>query len=125
MANIEASLKFGYLVENSTREHTWFSDEPADAGGTDKAAKPTEYLLSALASCMIITVKMYANRKEWKLDDIIVSLKILDKGEKVLIEKRIRFQGVLDEKQQKRLLDISGRCPVAKMLANSVDFKLV
>ena len=68
---------------------------------------------------------MYASRKEWELENVIVKLKILDKGEKTLIEKSISFEGNLDEKQQKRLLEISGRCPVVKMLSNSIEFKLV
>ena len=125
MTQLMASLKQGYTVQNSTRNHTWLSDEPEDVGGTDLGAKPSEYLLSALASCKIITVKMYANRKGWTLDNVVVKLTILDKGEKTLIEKSISFEGNLDEKQQKRLLDISGRCPVVKMLSNSIEFKLV
>ena len=122
---IHATLSKGYLVENNSRKHVWVSDEPTDVGGTDEGPKPTELLLSALASCKLITVKMYASRKEWPLEDVDIQLTILEKGDPTLIEKRIRFKGDLSEEQINRLIDISGRCPVAKMLAKSIEFKLV
>ena len=67
---------------------------------------------------------MYANRKDWNIDSIKISLKIIDKEEKIIIEKKIIFNDKLSDKQKKRLTDISGRCPIAKLLSNSIEFKL-
>ncbi len=125
MAKLQASLKSGYIVTNSSRDHLWIADEPEDLGGSDKGPTPSELLLSSLASCKLITVQMYAKRKAWNLEGVDIELSILEKGEKTLIEKAISFKGDLDDKQRERLLDISGRCPVVKMLANSIEFKLV
>lgn len=122
---LSAKLKKGYQVENVSRTFNWLSDEPEDVGGDNLGPKPTELLLSSLASCKLITVKMYANRKEWDVQQISIDLKILEKGNPTLIEKKIRFEGELDEEQKKRLLEISGRCPVAKMLSNSIEYKIV
>ena len=120
-----ASLKEGYLVENESRGHTWKSDEPESIGGTDLGPIPSELLLSSLASCKLITMRMYANRKEWDFQGATISLKIGEKAEKTMIEKSIVFQGDLDEDQIERLKVISGKCPVAKMLRDSVEFKFV
>ena len=123
--SLSASLKEGYSVENNSRDLTWLSDEPLSHGGTNLGASPSELLLSALASCKLITMRMYSQRKGWDLQDgTSISLKIIDKTDKTIIEKSIDFKGDLSPEQIDRLITISGRCPVAKMLASSIEFKL-
>ena len=126
MVEVKGVLKEKFTVENSAREHTWLVDEPKELGGLDVAAKPTEILLSALVSCKIITVKMYASRKGWDIENISIELKMGEKiGDKTEIEKRVNIEGDFDETQITRLIEISGRCPVAKLVANSFEFKLM
>ena len=126
MTSIKATLREQYTIDNSTRELSWVSDEPIEVGGANLGPKPTELLLSALASCKIITVQMYAKRKGWEIDDMSIELTFLDKVDDVtMIEKKINFTGNLDEKQRARLIEISGRCPVVKMLKNSIEFKII
>ena len=52
-----------YLMKVKTTKHTVMVDEPESIGGTDKYPNPAQYLLSALASCTAITIKMYADNK--------------------------------------------------------------
>ena len=128
MVTLTASLKENYTVLNKSRDHAWIGDEPKEIGGNNLGPKPTELLLSALASCKIITVKMYANRKGWMLEDMRLKLTMINQNlvdEKVLIEKSIEFIGELNQEQKDRLLDISGRCPVVRMLASSITFKII
>lgn len=126
MATVKGRLKEKYTVENSTRTHTWLVDEPIEVGGLDLAQNPKEQLLSALVSCKTITVKMYANRKGWDVKNVFIELTLAEQvGDKTIIEKSIRFEGELDEDQTKRLIDISGRCPVVKLLANSFEYRIV
>ena len=124
-AEISGKLRKGYTVLNEARKHHWFSDEPKDLEGLDLGPRPSELLLSSLISCKLITLKMYSDRKGWNIDDIKISLKIIDKAEKITVEKKIIFNDKLNEKQKKRLTEISGRCPIAKLLSNSIEFKLV
>lgn len=126
MATVKGQLKDKYTVENSARSHTWLVDEPTEIGGLDLGAKPPEQLLSALVSCKIITVKMYADRKGWDVKNVFVQLSIGEKvGEKTILEKSIRFDGDLSVEQTERLIEISGRCPMVKLVANSFEYKLV
>lgn len=126
MVGVTGMSKEKYTVENSARNHTWLVDEPVELGGADLAAKPDEILLSALTSCKIITVKMYAERKGWDVRKVSVKLVLGDKvGEKTEILKTIQIEGDLDETQMERLIQVSERCPVAKLLANSFEFRLI
>ena len=43
--------------------HELITDEPQDAGGTDKGPSPTRLLTASLAACTAITIVMYADRK--------------------------------------------------------------
>jgi putative redox protein len=78
-------------------------------------------------------MKMYANRKEWPVEDIYVEMRHhkahaedcedcddpkarIDK-----IEKDLFVKGDLSEEQMNRLLDISKKCPVHKTLLNDVE----
>ena len=126
MVEVKGRSKDKYTVENITRKHTWTIDEPVALGGLDLGPKPDEVLLSALVSCKIITVKMYAERKGWDVQNVSVQLKLGEKvGDKTEIEKSIQIDGDVDETQLARLIDVSGRCPMAKLVANSFEFKLV
>lgn len=117
-----AELKNGFQVKNSARSHAWFADEPIDVGGEDLAPKPSELLLSALASCKLITMRMYAERKGWSTDGLSIHLEILERAPKTRISKKISFPKELDEAQCARLKEISGRCPVAKMVQDSIEY---
>lgn len=115
----------GFKVTMVSRGHQIIADEPTEIGGSDKGAKPSELLLASLASCKLITLRMYAERKGWELGEISIALRYLEKGEPTLVEKEIRFSNPLNADQVKRLIEISGRCPVAKMLKSSIAYKIV
>lgn len=115
----------GFAVKMSARGHEILADEPKDLGGTDLGAKPSELLLSSLAGCKLITMRMYAERKGWEIGETTIELRYIERGDPTIVEKKIRFTGDLDEDQTKRLIDISGRCPVAKMLKNSIVYEIV
>ena len=120
---LSARLKQDFTVENRTASHSWFADEPIELGGKDEGPKPTELFLSSLASCILITVRMVAQRKEWNTGEISILLTMnkLEKGVEII--KKISFENQLEEEQVKRLLDVSNRCPVAKIISNPIEFK--
>ena len=63
-----------YLTESKTRNHFTIIDEPVELGGGDNAPTPVEYFLTAIGSCVAITLRMYAERKEWDLGKITVDI---------------------------------------------------
>ncbi len=103
--------------------HFIYSDEPKELGGTDEGMAPGALLLASLGSCTAITIRMYADRKEFPLETITVNLAIcaeeeMDKA--TVIEREIKFTGDLDEEQIKSLMIIADKCPVHKMLTNPI-----
>jgi len=123
--SIHAALLEGYKVENKSRGLEWFADEPESIGGTNTAPKPSELLLSALTSCKLITMRMYAERKGWDVSGLKVDLEIIERSDKTLLSKKITFPGNLDQAQRERLIEISGRCPVAKMVSDSFEYVIL
>ena len=66
MATVTAELHEGTQVELRARQFTWRGDEPA-AGGTETGPTPYEILLGGLATCIDITLRLYANHKGIRL----------------------------------------------------------
>ena len=106
--------------------HNWHVDEPADKGGGDTAPNPLQLLLSALGACTTVTLQMYAARKQWKLEQVDVQLRLNPEGTPAsgnLIERQITLQGDLDDEQRQRLLQVAEACTVHKLLAGEVHIQ--
>ena len=99
--------------------HTWLGDEPPDKGGANLGPDPTRLLLSSLGACTVITLQMYAARKQWPLAGVEVELQYNPAGKPKSgtdITRRIVLQGDLDETQRKRLLQVANACPIHDVL---------
>jgi putative redox protein len=129
---VTAQTREKYQVEISTGQHTFLADEPLGVGD-DAGPDPYSLLLSALGSCMVITLHMYANRKEWPLEKVYVSLNTYrshvrdcetcegDPDARIsIIETEVKFEGNLDQDQISRLLEIAERCPVHRTLSGQI-----
>ena len=123
----------GYRTEILANGHPLVADEPLAVGGTNVGPTPYELLASALGACTSITLRMYADRKKWPLDEVEVRLR----HEKIHCEdcadperpssridhftREIELEGPLDDKQRDRLLKIADRCPVHRTLEKPAE----
>lgn len=125
MARISSSIKKElYRIEiTSPTGNLVIADEPVDKGGKDTGFSPKELLAAALAACTSATVRMFADRKKWLLDEvkIDVDLERDDAANKTVISRRIKFIGALDADQKKILLTVANSCPVHKILSNPIE----
>jgi len=113
------------------------ADEPVSVGGTGAGPTAYEFLLAALGSCTAITLRMYADRKQWPLEGVVVRLRDTPSHIKDCedcetsavgprrIDRVVELKGQLTDEQRKRLMQIADRCPVKQTLERGIQIRNV
>ena len=121
-----------YAQKISVGPHLLQGDELVSAGGSDVGLNPYELLLAALGSCTSMTVRMYADRRQWPLEGVHIELSYArvhaedctacDQELKLVdgIEMELSFIGELSESQRQRLMEIANKCPVHRTLESPI-----
>jgi len=99
--------------------HSLISDEPERLGGDNLGPNPFDLLGAALAACTSMTIRMYAERKGWDVQNLTVSVDHQrDRGHDTFT-RIISFDGPLGEEERERLIDVSHRCPIHRVMEGS------
>lgn len=98
--------------------HALVLDEPVELGGDDLGPTPTELLLSALAACTNMTLRMYARRKGFPLEGIRVDVAGEVGPGGLEVRRAIELEGELTPEQREAILRIADKCPVHKILTS-------
>ena len=112
-----------YRVNLQNGNHLLIADEPLIDGGTDAGPSPDVFLETALASCTAITLRMYANRKNWPVNAIEVNVSLERIDQETHFTRIINIDGPIDAAQKERLLAIAHACPVSKTLLGKIGVK--
>lgn len=110
-----------YKVILNNGRHTFYADEPIEKGGNDTAPAPDELLEAALASCTLITLRMYTNHKQWNVGKINISVLLVREHDKNKITRELKFENEITDEQKQRLMQVAKACPVSKTLSGSVE----
>jgi uncharacterized OsmC-like protein len=124
-----------FTVDIEVGGHHLSGDEAKEIGGDDTGPAPHEFLLAGLGACTVMTLKLYAARKQWPLEDVSVRLtrrkiKAADcpdcrttEGEVEEMTREITLTGPLDADTRAKLLDIANKCPVHKTLIGEIKIR--
>lgn len=122
-ATITENGKSPYAVTIEVSGHLIDGDEPESFGGGDTGPAPYDLLMAALGECTAITVRWYAEKHNWPLEEVEVRVafhKEEVEGEERpvdVFEKRVILRGPdLTEAQKQRLLDVAAKSPVQRSL---------
>jgi putative redox protein len=110
------------------RNGKFIADEPVKSGGQDTGPDPFTLLLSSLASCTLVTLRMYIDRKGWDIPAIAVNANMFQtkQGEELqtFIDRDISFPGGdVSAEQKNRLAEIAQACPVSKILEGNTKVR--
>jgi putative redox protein len=102
-----------YLVELRAGSHRLVADEPEALGGANAGPVPFALFLSGLAACTAITLRMYAERKNWFLESVEVDARYdISEGGRASIDRTVTLPASLSDEQRDRLAEIAERTPV-------------
>jgi putative redox protein len=118
MARAKATIGTAhYATTIDAGGHLLVADEPPSNGGENKGPDPYELLLASLGACTAITLRMYADRKQWDVGRITVDLRFTrDPHKNERIDRTLHVAGALGDEQLARLADIAERTPVTLTL---------
>ncbi len=119
----------------SIGKHQLMASEPEALGGDDTGPTPMELASAALGSCTTITLRMYANRKDWPLEKVSATVThkkgprdVCDENHDAqdhkpglidIFTRTITLDGPLSDDQRQRLMQIADKCPVHKALSGN------
>jgi uncharacterized OsmC-like protein len=127
----------GFHTDFVARTHKLAADEPVSFGGTDTGPTPYEFLLMALGGCTVMTLRIYADRKGWPLEQATVSVRQARPHEPDCerceveavgverIERKIALVGPLSEDQRSRLMKVADRCPVQQTFDRGIKVETI
>lgn len=123
----------GFTTQLKVGNHQMTADEPTAFGGNDFGPSPYEFVSSGLSACTVMTLQMYAKRKNWPLENVTVHTSYgkshvvdceqceTDDAKIDTFHRDIELFGDLDQKQRGRLLQIANKCPVHRTLHSNVQ----
>jgi putative redox protein len=109
------------------RNGKFIADEPASGGGMDLGPDPYTLLMSSVASCALVTLRMYIDRKNWDISVIVVNVNLYQETVEnkltTIIDQDIIFEDSVPNEQKIKLQEIASHCPISKILENDIKLR--
>ena len=114
-----------YQTQFTSGAHSATSDTTRAKGGSESGFRPHDLLEAALASCINITLRMYADQHGIPLSGVTTRVKLdRSKPEETVFEYNVELSGNLTERDHARLLEVAEKCPVRQTLLKRIGFRM-
>jgi putative redox protein len=110
------------IVTGAHTPHTIVADEGPELGGKDAGPAPYDLLTSSLGACTVITLRMYAQRKQWPVTSVTATIHYVREGDLERIDRTLFIEGA-DAEQKKRMAEIAERTPVTLTLKKGLQIQ--
>jgi len=111
-----------FKAKATSRDFNYCIDTPIKKGGSGTGPTPVEYFLAAIAACVAITLRSYADKMKWDLGEITVvareETRLTPIGIVKTIFEEISVEKSVSEEQLASLNEKASTCPVAQMVKN-------
>lgn len=135
MADHESTTRDGEVVVTDTGagkfqvraragSNGFLIDEPVTVGGLGSGPNPYDLLSAALGACTVMTMKLYANRKNFPLEHASANVSHFRDGSgRDIFVRELSLEGALDSEQIQKIVAIAERCPVHLTLTRGADVR--
>ena len=113
-----------YCTRFSDGTHEGLSDTTANKGGNHGGFRPHDLLEAALASCVNMTLRMYADHHGISLAGVMTRVK-LDRSvpDEAVFRYEVELEGDLTSEQKQMLILAANACPVRRTLSKRIRFE--
>ena len=113
-----------YLTQLSSGDHRVFADVGPEKGGQGSALRPHDLLEAAFASCLQITMRMYANEHGIALGDSHIVVELVRSDDTTTFGYAVVFDRCCSDDNREQILGILSHCPVKTTLSKTIAFEL-
>src|SRR3954470_23870167 len=117
------SLEGSTAVELGAGTARWRADLAPAVGGAGNDPTPHQLLDSALAACTLLTMQLYARRKQYPLTGAQVSIDRGEDREVYRMRRLLTLEGTLDDAQRADLVRVANACPIHKALGKRFEIE--
>jgi putative redox protein len=116
-----------YQCSIEWRNGKFIADEPVSGGGKDLGPDPYTLLLSSVASCVLVTLRMYIDRKNWDIHSVKINMnmyqEIVNNIPTTIIDRDLILDENVPDEQKVKLQEIASHCPISKILEAGVKLR--
>jgi putative redox protein len=109
-----------YQCSIEWRNGKFIADEPLSGGGKDLGPDPFTLFLSSVASCVLITLRMYIDRKNWNIPSLTINVnmyqEVVNNVPTTIIDRDLILDENVPDEQKIKLQEIASHCPISKIL---------
>jgi putative redox protein len=114
---VDETGKGDFQVEVKAGTSSFLMDEPVQAGGLGSGPNPYDLLSAAIGACALMTIRLYARRKQWPLER--VRLKVTHHRDGLQAKDRfVREIELVGPVRHQRSLDRTGGLNKGEFLAH-------